>query len=360
MIGIITFHRAVNYGAVLQCFALQQLLDNLGLENAVIDYRCQFIEKHYSCIPTVSPVHIRQFIKECFQIPTKFICRKNFDLFINKYLRMTHKFIRKEDILSNDYHFDTIITGSDQVWNLEITGKDTTYLLDFADENVRKVSYAASLGPVEIEQGYLDALKKHIQKFDVISLREPTAIETIKKISDKEIEIDVDPTVLVDINVWNELANKSKMKEKDFIFVYLMQDSEILREKALQIVKEKNLKILFIGMVSNIPVLGKNMKGALVEDFLWMIKNAKYVITNSFHGILFSLRFEKNFFWAYQKGKKMSNPRFQMLNQYYEIEKCCCNNKKINELDYKYIRNQMENQRKKSIGNIQRYVHEDN
>ena len=80
MIGIITFHRAVNYGAVLQCFALQQALDNIGAENEVIDYRCEFIEKHYSYVPTVSIVHIKQFIKECFQFPTKYKAKK-FDVF---------------------------------------------------------------------------------------------------------------------------------------------------------------------------------------------------------------------------------------------------------------------------------------
>lgn len=146
------------------------------------------------------------------------------------------------------------------------------------------------------------------------------------------------------------------MKANKFIFVYLMQDSSILREKALQIEREENLEIRFIGMVDNIPVIGKNMKGASVEDFLWMIKNAEYVITNSFHGIMFSMRFEKQFYWAYQTGKKMSNPRFQMLNQYYGIEKCCCNNQDLRELDYEYIRNKMDEQREQSITNIKKYI----
>lgn len=359
MIGIITFHRAVNYGAVLQCFALQQTLDELEIENRVIDYRCQFIEDHYSCIPTVSPAHIRQFIKECFQIPIKFRCRKNFDDFLKRNLRMSSKYTRRE-ILSGKCKFDTFITGSDQVWNLEITGNDTTYLLDFVSENAKKISYAASLGPAEIAPRYLNEIQKYIKKFDVVSLREPSAIEMIKKISNKKVEVDVDPTVLLDINVWIALVNKSKMKANKFIFVYLMQDSSILREKALQIEREENLEIRFIGMVDNIPVIGKNMKGASVEDFLWMIKNAEYVITNSFHGIMFSMRFEKQFYWAYQTGKKMSNPRFQMLNQYYGIEKCCCNNQDLRELDYEYIRNKMDEQREQSITNIKKYILESN
>lgn len=358
MIGIITFHRAVNYGAVLQCFALQQTLDNIGVENEVIDYRCEFIEKHYSYVPTVSIVHMKQFIKECFQIPTKYKARKKFDYFLKNNIHLSSEYTSAEDILKKKQYYNTIITGSDQVWNLAISGEDTAYLLDFVGNEVKKISYAASLGPIEIKSKYLNQIKKYINRFEVVSLREPAAVDTIKYIYDKNIEVDVDPTVLLDSKTWDTLVSRSNLKKDKFIFVYLMQDSEILREKATQIAEEKDLKILFIGMVNNINIKGKNMKGASVEDFLWMIKNAEYVVTNSFHGIVFSLLFEKNFYWAYQKGKNMSNPRFNMLNQYYGIEKCCCNKNNLEELDYKYIKLKMDEQRQVSINNLKRYIFE--
>jgi len=356
MIGIITFHRAVNYGAVLQCFALQQTLDNIGVDNEVIDYRCKFIESHYSYVPTVSIIHIKQFIRECLQFPKKYKARKNFDDFLMNNIHLSAKYLTTDDILKKHQYYDAIITGSDQVWNLSISGEDTAYLLDFAGDDVKKISYAASLGPIEIESKYLNQIKEFIKKFKVVSLREPAAVETISRIYDKDVEIDVDPTVLPDDSIWNTLVSKSNLKEEKFIFVYLMQDSDILREKAMQIANEKNLKILFIGMVDNIHIKGRNMKGASVEDFLWMIKNAEYIVTNSFHGIMFSLRFEKKFYWAYQKGKKMSNPRFDMLNQYYGIEKCCCNKNNLHDLDYEYIRKKMNEQRQKSIENLKKYI----
>ena len=356
MIGIITFHRAVNYGAVLQCFALQQALDNIGAENEVIDYRCEFIEKHYSYVPTVSIVHIKQFIKECFQFPTKYKARKKFDRFLENNIRLSSEYIIAKDISKHKQTYNTIITGSDQVWNLAISGEDTAYLLDFAGNDVKKISYAASLGPIDIEAKYLNQIKKYINRFDVVSLREPAAVDTIRCIYNKNIEVDVDPTVLLDSKTWDILVSKSNLKVDKFIFVYLMQDSEILREKAMQIAEEKDLKILYIGMVNNINIKGKNMKGASVEDFLWMIKNAEYVVTNSFHGIMFSLFFEKIFYWAYQKGKNMSNPRFEMLYQYYGIEKCCCNKNKLENLDYEYIKQKMDEQRQVSIDNLKRYI----
>lgn len=356
MIGIITFHRAVNYGAVLQCYALQQTLFKLGIDNEVIDYRCKFIEDHYSFIPSVAPWHIKQFLKECIQIPSKYTSRKRFDYFIKKHVKSSLKFTKKEYILNNENFYSCIITGSDQVWNLAISGCDTTYLLDFADDRTKKVSYAASLGPIEIEPNYYQYIKKNIANFDVVSLREPAAVDMIDEMYNNKINIDVDPTVLLDINDWDTLANNSKLNETKFIFVYLMQDSDILREKALRLSKEKKLKILYIGMVNDIYLDGKNMKGATVEDFLWMIKNSEYVVTNSFHGIMFSLLFEKKFYWAYQNGKKMSNPRFEMLNQYYNIEKCCCNKNSLYELDYGFIKKKMESQRRESLNNLKKYL----
>ncbi len=79
-------------------------------------------------------------------------------------------------------------------------------------------------------------------------------------------------------------------------------------------------------MVDNSRKLGINVRGLKVTDFVWMIKNAKYVITNSFHGLMFSIRYHKEFFWAYQNGNHMSNPRFDMLTKLYKIDKRRCDN----------------------------------
>ena len=144
MVGILTFHRAVNYGAVLQTYALQGALNDLKIENEVLDYRCPFIEAHYNPKPSVSPIHVKHFFKEVTQMPIKKRARESFDLFLSKNIKMSEK-LEKNGLCSVAEKYDVIITGSDQVWNMAVTGEDTVYALDFAIKNVRKVSYAASL-----------------------------------------------------------------------------------------------------------------------------------------------------------------------------------------------------------------------
>lgn len=356
MVGILTFHRAINYGAVLQCYALQQTLNALEIDNEVIDYRCPFIEKHYSPIPNVSFIHIRQFMRELRNVPVKFRMRLQFDNFLQSRLRLSHP-VRKEQIESLSHKYNTIISGSDQVWNLAITGEDTTYLLDFKMDNCKKVSYAASIGPKAVKKKYMDIMRPYIQQFDIISIREAAAAETIQQMIGRvPMMIDVDPTVLLKTSEWNCLAKKSKRKCKNFLFLYLMQDSSELIQMAKTLAQKNKLTIYSIFMVETKEKVGIDMRGASLEDFLYLIQNANYVCSNSFHGLMFALRFHKKFFWSYQNGENMSNPRFEMLVQQYGID---CRRidlgKKIDEykeIDFEFVDKVMSIQRKKSLQHL--------
>lgn len=352
MIGILTFHRAANYGAVLQCYALQQTLNALEIDNEVIDYRSTQIERHYSSIPSVSFMHIRQFIRELCNAPVKFKTRLEFNKFLRGKLRLSQK-VKKDKIESFCHKYDAIISGSDQVWNLAITGEDTTYLLDFKTENCKRLSYAASIGPKVVKKKYIDMMQPYLQKFDVISVREETAVETVQQMTEQVPVIDVDPTVLIETSIWNQLAVKSKLHCDKFLFLYLMQDSPELIQMAKVLAHEKKLTLYSILMVQMKEPVGIDMRGASIEDYLYLIKNADYVCTNSFHGLMFALRFQKKFFWAYQNGTNMSNPRFEMLVKQYGIDRrCLVPGKKIEEykeMDFKYVEEVMKNQRNISL-----------
>ena len=359
MIGILTFHRAVNYGAVLQCYALQTVLNQMGVENEVVDYRCSFIEKRYALKPSVSPIHVKHFLAEVKTMPKRKAARNAFDLFLTNNIALSRIYY-KENIESCCERYKGIITGSDQVWNLSITGEDTTYALDFVNGKTRKLSYAASIGPKSIRKDYENKLLQCLQSYDILSVREPAAVDTVSRMADKLVHVDVDPTILPDISVWNVLAHRSEMKEKDFIFMYIMQPSDVLYDTAVALAKQNNLKIFTISMVNDKRKIGKDMQGASIEDFLWMVKNASYIITNSFHGIMFALRFHKQFYWAYQQGSHMSNSRFDMLVEQYGIDKRCCRDnesyKECSFLDFDDIEQIMFHQREQSIANLLRYI----
>lgn len=355
MIGIITFHRAANYGTVLQTYALQQALNCLSVKNEVIDYRCEHIEKLYSPSPNISPIHVKHYLKEVSQIGIKYKIRKEFDKFIENNI-CTSQPIDKASLKATSKKYDAIITGSDQVWHLALTGEDLTYALDFVGDNVRKISYAASFGPAIIQPKYLELLKPQLQRMDYISVREPSGAKTAEELVGRQATLDVDPTVLVSREHWEKMAEKSKCSYSDYIFVYTMQPSDVLYDVAEELARRENLKIYSISMVENRRNIGSSAKGAGVEDFLSMIKNARYVVTNSFHGLLFSIRFHKKFYWAFQSGKHMSNPRFDMLTKVYGIDKRRCDTvdmmNKCSEMDYELIENILEIQRKNSLSNL--------
>lgn len=355
MVGILTFHRAANYGAVLQCYALQKALNKLEIDNEVIDYRCSYIQRHYSPIPSVSFMHLRRFIYELCEAQIKFKVRLQFDEFLRENLRLSDS-ANKSQMKSFCSKYNTIITGSDQVWNLAITGGDTTYLLDFSPKGCRKISYAASIGPQNIKDKYIKIMQPFLQQYDVISVREVAAINAIQQMTGRMPNVDADPTVLLDISEWKDLVTKSKLKKGKFVFLYLMQDSPELVQMAKALAQKQQLVIYSILMMDSKEKIGIDMRGSSVEDFLYLIHNAEFVCTNSYHGLMFSIRFHKKFFWAYQSGENMSNPRFDMLIQQYGIEcRRVAPKQKIREyqdMNYESVDKVMSIQRRESLQHL--------
>ena len=252
--------------------------------------------------------------------------------------------------------YNAIITGSDQVWNLAITGEDTTYLLDFNTIGCQKISYAASIGPKDLKEKYIKIMQPYLKQYDVVSIREEAAINVIQQMTGRMPNVDADPTVLLDISEWNDLVAKSKLKKGKFVFLYLMQDSPELVQMAKALAQQKQLVIYSILMMDSKQKIGSDMRGSSIEDFLYLIQNAEFVCTNSFHGLMFSLRFHKKFFWTYQLGKNMSNPRFDMLIHQYGIDCRCITPGKIDseyqDMNYEYVDKVMSRQRRESLRHL--------
>ena len=352
MIGILTFHRAVNYGAVLQCYALQQTLNDLGISNKVIDYRCEYIERHYSPKPSVSIRHIRRYFAELLEANNKYKSRKKFDEFLNSHLKLSEP-IKKSDLKIKTKEFETVIVGSDQVWNMLSTNGDASYFLDFVQNPTKKLSYAASVGTNDWNLVDKNTVRDYLKEYDVISVREPKAVDVIREVYDGKIVKNVDPTVLVDCSKWNELASKSKLNYKSFIFLYVMQPSDDLYKLAEKLSEKYGLKIISISMTQRRCEVGNNVKGMSVYDFVWCIKNARFIVTNSFHGLIFSMKYKKEFFWNYQSGNNMSNVRFDMLVEQYGIDiRCYDQNKRVEDyhnLNYELVEATMKKQSLESV-----------
>lgn len=288
MIGIITFHFAYNYGAVLQAYALNEYINkNIG-ECKIINYRPQLIEENYH-------IKTKAILRNPKLIFVK-LRRKHQDMLFNEFVLSNFKCDNKNVNpveVANKYEY--LITGSDQVWNISLTHNDLNYFLKFAGPEAKRIAYGASIGNSGMVQEYSDQILREIRKFNFISCREESAVNAIRSIVDYPVQPVVDPTFLLPETAWLNLCRRPEGEfPQKFILYYALTESKELIDKAEAISKSQNLPILSIHpMAKKWKIAGRNLNNIGPSEFLWLIKNAEYVCTNSFHGSVFSVVFRK-------------------------------------------------------------------
>lgn len=297
-IGIITFHKACNYGAILQTYALQTILKKFFFEYdvEVIDYYCPAIEDRTSPFYFINDGN---FVKNTLRFMHLFIPKykkyKLFRKFRKQYICETKTRYDENNIEITNDKFIAIFTGSDQVWNLNATKGDKNYFLSFASEKIYKCSYAASFGFDEIIDEYYDELVPLMKKFDYISLRENIGITNLFKRNKIKTYTNLDPTMLLTSRDWDALIVNTKRKiHEKYILLYCVLKTKRLIDYAKQLSEKTGLPVYSISNHSDFSCFHQ-LKSCSVEDFVCLIKNATYVLTTSFHGTVFSILYHKKF-----------------------------------------------------------------
>jgi len=314
-VGILTFHKANNYGAVLQAYALQETIRSMGHEVEIIDYKQEHISKKYRKIR----INFSGFAPFIRSIASTIIHFRNLSIIGNNFnsFRKENLLISKEsyDNLDKIYGYDAYISGSDQVWNLKLTGYDKSFFLDFNNKG-KKVSYAASLGQDRISIEDKEFIRKYIDNFDSISVREASAQNILSSLTTKKITRVLDPTLLTDKQVWNKFLTVNKYGE--YILVYSVGQLNNIIRIAHETSEILDTKILFLTarrIQANLKQKHIHMKVICPSEFLTLLYNAKFIVTNSFHGTAFSVIFNKNFITIPHKetGARMIE-MLQLLN----------------------------------------------
>lgn len=289
-IRILTFHSAFSYGAVLQSFALWKYLDNIYSDVKIVNFRPPNFSLNFSW------KNPRIWLK-CFQFRFRNKIKKT-DLYCATSLR------------NNCPKCDTFIIGSDQVWNPRITNEfQDIYFGDFIPENINKISYASSFGINDFLKGELENIKKYIHGFRAISVREKQGINVIRNILHQEAECVLDPTFLIDD--YSQYVKFGKENKELCLFI-LDNKSQKPFELAKTIAGKLNLKPKILN--KNKPLTGfKTIPMPTIVRFLKEIHNSKFIITNSFHGLVFSIIFNKNFIFVATDNSKISRP-LNLLN----------------------------------------------
>ena len=290
-VGIMTFHNAMSYGAVLQSYALQKTISGLGNDVEVIDYMCEDI---YNCHVRILPKtkNIKFNIKMLLMGRKRYLWRKYLRNFRHEYLVESEKADR-DNLPEIGKKYDIVVAGSDQVFNDVCTKFDETYFLDFVPDE-KKYSYAASFGFNELPKEREADYKRRLEGFQELSIREESGCNIVRNLLGRDSRCNIDPTFLLNREEWDKVVvSKSR---KPYILVFSVLKPLKMVDYAIQLGKEKNLDVLYLENYSFPPKKGLKYIGPVgPAEFIGLIKNAEYVVTNSFHGMAFSIIFQKKF-----------------------------------------------------------------
>lgn len=296
-IGTLTFHRASNHGAMLQAVALQRALDTLGCENEVLDYRSPVIEARYRrkrVVDLLRPgVIARVFLRNSYT----FDDRTAFAEFRSSHLRVSNRQASTPseftDLVSD---YKQVIVGSDQVWNPAVSGGDYTYFLEGVPATVRRASYAASFGVTHLPGSIAKRVQKPLQEMDVISVREPQAVDIVADASGREAVCVVDPTMLHSADEWGDILDLRVSEEfrRPYVFMYLLHEDRELIRYAKRLAERLEAEVIYVSQRLFKPRGIRTMRGVGPELWLSLLSNSSAVVTNSFHGTAMSITMSRD------------------------------------------------------------------
>ena len=296
-VGILTFHYAYNYGAVLQAYATQKLLENLGHTPEFINYQNKRTVWNYKRLhfrwnldvlkkPTLSISNFLRTKRQLFK-------EKKYDEFISHRLNVAPT-LYKEGSKIDASKYDMVLIGSDQVWNPTLTGgMDDVYWGNLGKGETKIVAWSPSSLNLDYTQNDLEKIKNALCNFYSLSVRDESLKKIIEKLTDKNISITLDPTFLLDKKDWIELCHE--VPEKNYILVYAVRHFDKTLKIANSIANSLHKKLIVVRSIVNPIHHSYDRDTCSPEDFLSYIYHADLVVASSFHGTAFSIIFEKKF-----------------------------------------------------------------
>ena len=363
-VGVLTFHQANNYGALLQAYALTHAIKKLAYENGkdidceIIDYENKAIKQRYEVKPFYKYKKTTTKIKKLFI--NGYVKKNNsyFDLFRKTCLPLSKKTYYKENLESSNEVYDIFITGSDQVFNYRLTDNDTAYYLDFVNNKNKKIGYAVSVGNNQILLNSSEENKRYLERFDAMSARETDLYKLFIEKGFKDTVQVLDPSFLLDANdyICNKLPYGNKKIDKKFVLVYVIGSpfNDKLYDFTKKIADELDAEIVYIN-TDKLQYKGViNLRYVPISSFLWLIKNATCVITTSFHGFAYSLIYNTNVYYKLASGEGNFNSRFLTLAEHFDlssrnIDECISKGEGYSDIKWDKVNQKIQELKEKSL-----------
>ncbi len=337
-IGILTlYYNNRNYGAQLQSYALVSCINKMGYNCEQICLANKLILKSKKRHFKIKHIHI--YIKNVFRsfaIKNRWH-KKNIEkrnAVLCKFQNNTphsKKVYTSDNIKECLNNYDAFITGSDQVWNMKWYRKE--YFLDFVPDNIPKFSYSASMPDVNVNDEQKESIKKYLKSFDKISVREQVTADFLAKLTGRDVECVLDPTLLLEKEQWNEVCAE-RLIDKEYVFCYFLGNDKEIRKLAKKFAKKSNCTLVSLPhLVSFCPqdifFADVNLYDVSPKEFISLIKHAKYVFTDSFHATVFSNLYKTEYFVFNRTDEgEMSSRMLTLLTMTKNEFRFCDGNKK--------------------------------
>lgn len=316
-VGIFTFPNSVSYGATLQMYALYDAVKRMGHDAEIINYHNAYMKAEKHIESSKNSVPIKSFAKKIIRNLIHVRLYSSFRRFEKENMELypSDNFTEKQKLSDIGKRYNAVICGSDQIWNPYITDTDLSFFLDFCGNNTRRISYAPSFGIDTFSDCFSNLIKKELVVFHALSVREKPGQDLIYKLIGKEASLVLDPTFLVSADRWTEMERKHPAAKDEYILYYTVRHSDNLFRHCMDFSSETGLKVVIVG--GNFLKVVQN-KNPLIEyaidigpdEWLYLLHNARYIFTNSFHGTAFSINYKKDFFVEFSS---LTNSRLEQI-----------------------------------------------
>ncbi len=305
-VGLYTIHAIDNFGAQLQAFATQHFLQRNGYECEVVNLFSKEEELRVSYrYPWHSLKGIALNLYAMFMpsvIAKKYRQRK-----FNKLLNLSRRYYSSEELQKSPQEYDVHLVGSDQVWNFEGgRPENNPFFLHYLPKKARKISYASSFGKAHISDEYTPFLREALGSFDKLSSRENDGVELIRNVTGKKAQLVLDPTFLLSSDEWATYCSSKPIIQYDYILCYGFAITDYWQSILDRTSQLLGMPVVAISIALHIPYkVDRFYQAAGPAEFLNLIKNARCVLTGSFHGMALALNFKKDFI-VVRQGTRMS------------------------------------------------------
>lgn len=335
-VGIITMHRVLNCGSAIQAYALQRIIQNMGFDVEIIDYK--YPNSYHNKLH--KKVNIREYIKEIYAFFLNIRNRVNFRRFYKKFFKLSEfHYNSKEELSLLRPNYDIYLSGSDQVWNPKSIAFDTSFMLSWV-ENGKKVAYSGSFATTHIPNEYKDVYSKALVQYDSLSVREESSLSLIKELSGKNADFVLDPALLLGPNDWNDVIQDADVHvDGEYILIYLLGYSFNIYPWAYNLISylekkyKKQVVILAMSRTYKYRLKNKHIVHKISpQNFLSLIANAYLVVTDSFHATAMSINFHVPFYSLIKNKTSKDNRVYSLLQSMNAEERAIVHDSSFDEL----------------------------